>query len=76
MSEATMIDMKNPVIDLSMERCDGCGARAVAAASKEGFSDVMFCFHHIKDNREELLDVGWTVTDDGAMYEALGLKID
>jgi hypothetical protein len=76
MSEATVIDMENPVIDVSMELCDRhTMARAVAVSSKENNHDMFWCRHCIRQHGPKLMEDGWIIVYDGAQYEALGLLL-
>ena len=56
-----------PVIEFTAHaRCDECGSRAYHSAHKENAaSELLFCFHHIKIQRDKLKQDGWTITDDG-----------
>lgn len=46
----------------AQERCDRCGAQALARAEHEGLSDLLFCKHHINEQRDGLTAAGWTIT--------------
>lgn len=75
-----MIDMDNPVLDLTaMDRCSRCGAQALVLAEKENNNEelqLFFCGHHAKSHKEALSNTGWTLIVDGAMAEAAGYKDD
>lgn len=43
------------------DRCDRCGAQALAKAEYEGLSDLLFCKHHINEQRDALAEKGWTI---------------
>lgn len=45
----------------AQERCDRCGAQALARASHEGLSDLLFCKHHVNEQRDGLTSKGWTI---------------
>lgn len=49
---------------LAVERCDRCGARARHAASKPGHTELLFCDHHYRENRDALLDQYWLIESD------------
>jgi hypothetical protein len=69
----TVIDMENPVIDLSMERCDRCNAAALCLARRDGL-ELLFCGHHRKQHYDKLLEDGWEVIDDYVRLEELGVS--
>lgn len=67
-----MVDMKNPVLVFTAEdRCDRCGARALAIAEHETFTELLFCLHHLDKFGDSLIDEGWEVTEDYAGIEEL-----
>lgn len=49
---------------IATERCDRCGARAKHAASKPGYSELLFCSHHYREHKQTLMDNYWTVESD------------
>lgn len=51
----------------ALDRCDRCGAQALARAEKAG-RDLLFCNHHLRKNYDVLLDGGWEIVED---YEAI-----
>lgn len=54
-------------------RCDRCGARAYVQSSKQGFSELIWCAHHLKANLEALEKDGWEIFyDTASMAEDLG----
>lgn len=65
-----MVDTDLPLIDFTAEdRCDRCGAQAYTMAQHEDMaSELLFCLHHAREHRNDLVDEGWTVIDD---YEAI-----
>ena len=64
-----MINTKNPCIDFNAnDRCDRCGSRAYALASKDGL-ELMFCAHHIHQYSLKLEDDGWYI-----VYDFVGLE--
>lgn len=46
----------------ALDRCDGCSARALTVATKEGRTDLLLCGHHTKTNAAALRTQGWTLT--------------
>jgi hypothetical protein len=46
----------------AQDRCDRCGAQALARAEHEGLSDLLFCKHHINEQRDGLTAAGWTIS--------------
>lgn len=53
-------------------RCDVCGAQSYTMAHRDDMpSELLFCAHHSKKYRENLLDEGWTVIDDVSGLESL-----
>lgn len=56
-----MINTKNPSVEFTaQDRCDRCGARAIACANKEE-QELLFCRHHIKEHNLALEMSGWVV---------------
>jgi hypothetical protein len=49
------------MLDLTHDRCDRCGARAIARARKPGTGELFFCEHHRREHEEALLDNLWLV---------------
>jgi len=46
----------------SSDRCDACGAQALAKAyGSSGSSALLFCRHHAETNREKLEEQGFTL---------------
>ena len=69
-----VIDEERPVLEFSaLDRCDRCMAQAYTLASKDGFSDLLFCLHHRKEHEDALLLDGWEIIDD---YEAISRLVD
>ena len=52
------------------DRCDRCLAQALSLARKDGFHDLMFCWHHKEEFGDKLLDDGWELIEDYATYES------
>lgn len=44
----------------ALDRCDTCGARAVALVTKDEM-ELLFCNHHLMKNKDGLDRNGWTV---------------
>lgn len=65
--ESTELEM---VSFTAYDRCDQCGVQALAKARHEGFTDLMFCWHHKEEHGEKLLDAGWEIIEDYATYES------
>lgn len=73
--------MINPEIEpmvafTAHDRCDRCGAQALAVARKEGHTELMFCWHHKEEFENPLIDTGWTVIADHASYESYRAPLD
>lgn len=49
----------------AVNRCDRCGAQAYLRADLSG-SELLFCAHHARDNREALVAAGATLHDETA----------
>lgn len=53
------------MLDLTaQDRCDRCGARALAVAKKFGLSDLLFCGHHLHEHEDALLRQDWIIYSD------------
>lgn len=65
--ESTDLEM---VTFTAYDRCDQCGVQALAIARREGFSDLMFCWHHKEEHGDKLLDTGWEIIEDYNTYES------
>lgn len=50
-----------------VDRCDGCSARARNVATREGFHPLLFCDHHLKRSRDNLISNGWEVFESEAV---------
>ena len=48
----------------AQDRCDRCGAQAHHSARQDGFSDLLFCTHHVQKHVDVLLDTGWAIISD------------
>lgn len=72
-----MIDTEYPVIEFTAnDRCDRCGAQAYTMASKEGFSELLFCAHHRREFFDALYNDDWVIADDyEALEDLVGAKI-
>ncbi len=57
------------------DRCDRCGAKAHHLARKPGFSDLLFCGHHIRRLTESLLDKNWNIISDSVGVAAVSPAI-
>lgn len=69
MYNGNMISTRNPCVDFNADdRCDRCGARAYACASRDGM-ELTFCVHHIKQHALALEDDGWYI-----VYDTVGLE--
>lgn len=49
-----------PLTLTAQDRCDRCGAAALARAGKEE-AELLFCNHHLIENKQKLEDLGWTI---------------
>lgn len=54
---------------LADQRCDRCGAQAYHAASKAGFSELLFCNHHYEEHKDALLNDYWLVESNVSLTE-------
>lgn len=61
----TVVSEAKPVVVsfTALDRCDRCGAQAYHRAEKEELS-IILCNHHERDNRDKLLETGWTIISD------------
>ena len=50
-----------PLVLTAQDRCDRCGAAAQARGTKEGACELLFCRHHLNENKDSLEDKGWLV---------------
>ena len=58
----------------SDDRCDvKCPSQALAVARKEDL-ELMFCWHHKRENFDALLDDGWEIIEDVETYASYGVK--
>lgn len=58
------------MLDLNaLDRCDRCGAQAYHVARKPGQSDLLFCNHHYRENRDGLLNQYWLIESDMSYAE-------
>lgn len=69
-----MIDADRPVIELTAaDRCDRCGAQAIVTAKNgESGGELLFCAHHIRENKDALRQAGYELTVDGVLAEVAG----
>lgn len=59
------------------DRCDArCNAQALAKAQREGFEELLFCMHHVRQHENALIDNGWTVHVDVKTYESYRSALD
>ena len=64
--------LEEPMVSFTaLDRCDRCGAQAYVQASKEGFSELLFCKHHSRRHEDALLTSGWTVVEDSEKAKEL-----
>lgn len=67
--EEFLMDNEFPVLEFNAnDRCDGCGAQAYVLATHQDHSDLLFCAHHYRDSKDNLLDEGWSLVED---YEGI-----
>lgn len=53
------------MLDLTaQDRCDRCGAQALAVAHKPGNSNLMFCGHHHRQYAKKLIETYWLIESD------------
>jgi ribosomal protein S14 len=73
-----MIDAHSPVIEFTAaDRCDRCGAQAmVLAKSEDTGSELQFCAHCVRENKDHLRDDGWFFVADGVEAEKQGYTPD
>lgn len=55
---------------LAIERCDRCGARALHAAQKDGFTELLFCNHHLNEFATALFEDGWQIESEMVLEES------
>lgn len=48
----------------ALDRCDGCSAQAYHVAKKSGFSNLLFCGHHLRKHEDALLNQDWIIYSD------------
>jgi hypothetical protein len=46
------------------DRCDRCGAQAYAAALLPSGGELLFCAHHLRENRDKLVELQAKVHDE------------
>lgn len=55
---------------LAIDRCDRCGAQAKHAATKAGMpSELLFCNHHHREVKDNLLENYWLIESDESPAE-------
>lgn len=59
----------------AQDRCDRCIGQAYSIARKEGFDDLLFCNHHLREHRDALLAQGFEVIEDLTARERDGVLV-
>lgn len=57
------------------DRCDRCIGQAYTIARKDGFNDLLFCNHHLRESRDALMAQGFRIIEDLTARERDGVLV-